>query len=121
MRALLAAALALPTVVVIALNARAPVDAAPDTTAPKKAAAGLVWRSGGMVLLLTDVPCPFEEFRDELESEGIPPARAYVVTQAGRAVTGCWAADIGGDVMTRRLDGEPGTIPLAWFRHGPDT
>jgi hypothetical protein len=77
----------------------------------------LVWRTGTMVLRLTDEDCPFTEERDQLEAEGIPPAKRYVVTQAGRKRSGCYVKDMGGDVLTLEPDGrEVGTIPIDWFR-----
>lgn len=88
---------------------------------PAAAQPGLVWRSGGMALLLTDRPCPFEEIAAELEAEGIPPARAYAAQQGERRSTGCWVRNLDGDAVTRRPDGELGTIPKEWFRHEPIT
>lgn len=91
----------------------------PPAAAPASARAGLVWRSGGMVLRLTDHACPFEEMALLLETDGVPPARAYVVTQGEHKATGCWARDIGGDVLTRSPSGQEGTIPLDWFKSEP--
>jgi hypothetical protein len=102
---------------------------APDRVEPKSqprakpaaAVPGLVWRSGSMSLTLTDRPCPFEEMAAELEVEGVPPARAYVATQGARKASGCWARDMGGDILTRTPGGDEGTIPLDWFQHEPAT
>lgn len=77
----------------------------------------LMYRYGSFVLRLTEEPCPFEELDLQLSDEGIPPARAYREQQRdGRWRTpGCWAADIGGDIMTRDTAGGEGTIPRDWL------
>lgn len=79
----------------------------------------LVYRQGTYSYRLTDEPCPFEEFALELEAEGIPPARMAAITSGSRRFTGCWAKDIGGDVMTRQFNVEPGTLPLDGFKPEP--
>jgi len=78
-----------------------------------------VWRSGTSTLRLTEEACPFRELAVDLEYEGIPPARAYLVDQGSRRSIGCWAPDIDGDVITREPDGLAGMIPMDWF--GRDT
>lgn len=90
---------------------------APAVAPPDRAVPGLVWTSGTMALRLTDEPCHIEDATLHLEQEGIPPARRYVVTQGSRSYSGCWVADIAGDVMTMDHDDqEHGTIPLDWFQ-----
>jgi hypothetical protein len=75
-----------------------------------------VWRSGTSVLRLTEQACPFRELAEDLEHYGVPPARSYVVQQKGKEVLGCWAPDMGGDVLTREPTGLAGFIPADWFR-----
>ena len=56
---------------------------------------------------------------DELEHEGIPPARSFVATQSGRpTLTGCWALDIAGDVILRDLSTTADALPVSmgWFK-----
>lgn len=79
----------------------------------------LVYRQGTYSYRLTDDPCPSEEFALELETEGIPPARAAVITSGNRRSIGCWAKDIGGDVMTRQFNAVPGTLPIDGFKPEP--
>lgn len=115
MRCLLAGAAVLALVGLAAVVNTHPLKA--DAGIPaSRAEPGLIWRYGSQTLTLTDSPCPFEEIAQELETEGIPPARAYVVVQGERRNTGCWAADLGGDVMTRAVNGPDGVVPLDWFR-----
>lgn len=83
---------------------------------PKEAVPGLVWRSGSVMLKLTDRPCPSAEFTSTLESEGVGQARAYDVVQGSRRYSGCWAKDDGGDVVTMEPGRDIGSIPLDWFR-----
>jgi hypothetical protein len=89
---------------------------ASEAAAPTDAVPGLVWRSGSATLRLTDQPCPNEEFTRTLESEGVTKPRAYEVTQGSRRYTGCWAKDVGGDVVTMEPGRDIGEIPIAWFR-----
>jgi len=79
----------------------------------------LVWRSGTVTLRLTEEDCPYRELAADLECEGIPPAKAYVVDQESRRTIGCWTSDRDGDVITREPNGMAGTIPIDWFRRDP--
>lgn len=81
-----------------------------------EAVPGLTWRSGTATLRLTADACPYADLALQLETEGIAPARAYVVDQRDRKSIGCWAKDIGGDVVTMEPGREPGQIPIDWFR-----
>lgn len=87
--------------------------------APKPAAAGgdPVYRSGSFILRLTQEECPFEELDTDLTNRGIPPARAYrTLTKDGRwAMPGCWAKDMGGDILTADTAGAEGFIPQDWL------
>lgn len=80
----------------------------------------LVYRFGTYSVRLTDMPCPFEDFIEELEAEGIPPARAAVITSGQRRHTGCWVRDMSGDVMMRQADAELGVLPAEGFRREPE-
>ena len=78
----------------------------------------LVYRSGTYSVRLTDEPCPYEEITSTLDSEGIPPAKAYreLLSDGRWALPGCWARDIGGDVMTMdTASNERKTIPKEWL------
>jgi hypothetical protein len=109
---LLVATVGVPTLVALVLQARPAPPKSPET----QALGELVYRRGTFSLRLTNRPCPVDEFVLELESEGVPPALAFVTTQGDRRHLGCWAKDIGGDVMTRQAGAEPGTIPIDWFQ-----
>lgn len=87
-----------------------------DQLAPLRAEPGLVFNYGTFSMRLTDQPCPFEDQAAELESEGVPPARVYLAREGERTAMGCWAADMGGDIMTLSPGGELGTVPLERFR-----
>jgi hypothetical protein len=95
----------------------------PEKPQPATAAAPtvLTYRYGSFVMRLGDEPCPFEELDAMLTSEGVPPAKAYRELQRdGRwRMPGCWATDIGGDVMTRDTAGGEGTIPKDWLTREP--
>jgi hypothetical protein len=96
-----------------------PAKSSAPGPAIERATAGLVWHSGSVALRLTDRPCPFEELSVQLETEGVSPARAYVVQQGKHRTTGCWSQDLGGDVVTMEPGRELGQIPIAWFRTEP--
>lgn len=97
----------------------APAPAAPVvSTAPP--GPGMVYRFGTYALALTDRTCPDDEMSSILESEGIPPARATVVTSGARRYSGCWALNIDGDVLSLDvLSAESGTLPKEGFRREP--
>lgn len=119
MRILIAtAAASLLTAAAAAGMMRAAPQPAPQADTATVAAPGLVWQSGKAALRLTDKPCPFDDLRRDLEREGVPPVRAYVVEQGDKKTTGCWAVDMGGDVMTLEPGRELGQIPVSWFRAG---
>lgn len=83
-----------------------------------KAEPGIVWRSGGAVIQLLDSPCRVDSWREELEEVGIPPARAYELTQGGKKLGGCWAPDPVGDVILRDASSHPDDLPtpVGWFK-----
>lgn len=118
MRFLLFCALAVGAAVLAAdLYFMGTPPAAPAPVVVLASGGDLVWRTGTMALRLTDESCPFDEERDQLELEGVPPAKRYIVTQAGRKRSGCYVKDMGGDVLTLEPAGrEVGTIPMEWFR-----
>lgn len=93
-----------------------PAQPAKAEARPERAVPGLVWRSGTATLRLTDRRCPFEELSTQLEVEGVSSALAYEVQQGARKHTGCWAKDVGGDVITLEPGQELGQIPIDWFR-----
>lgn len=81
---------------------------------PQAASGGeLTYRFGTFVMRLTDEPCPFEELDEHLTEQAVPPAKAYRVQERdGRWSTpGCWATDMGGDMMTMDTAGGEGMIP----------
>ncbi len=89
---------------------------ASSSHAQRPASAELAWRNGTLTLYLTEQPCQFKAFSNDLEEVGIPPARASVVVQTGRpTLPGCWAPDMGGDVLTRDAGGNDGMVPANWF------
>lgn len=84
--------------------------------------AELAYRRGSFVLRLTDEPCPYEEITSTLDREGIPPAKAYreLLNDGRWALPGCWARDIGDDVMTMdTASDERKTIPKEWLSRSP--
>ena len=100
----------------MAFSAREKTQAATEEYQPP-GDAGKVYRQGTYSVTLTELPCPFEEIASDLESEGIPPAKATSIISGGRHWHGCWAKDIGGDAMVRDpMSLERGTIPIDWFR-----
>lgn len=90
---------------------------APRPSVPAEIAVpGLTWQSGAATLRLLEHPCPYKDVALQLETEGIAPALSYVVHVGQKRIIGCWARDMGGDVMTLEPGRELGQIPLAWFR-----
>jgi hypothetical protein len=78
-----------------------------------------VYRSGSFIMRLTGEECPFEELDTDLTNRGIPPVKAYrTLTKDGRwAMPGCWAKDMGGDILTVDTAGGEGFIPKDWLTH----
>jgi hypothetical protein len=116
MRILVATAAASLLTAAAAAGIMQAAPAAPRAEPATEAVPGLVYQSGKAMLRLTATPCPFKELRMELEREGIPPVRAYVVEQGSKQFVGCWSTDMGGDVMTLEPGRELGQIPVGWFR-----
>lgn len=81
-------------------------------------APGMVYHYGSYTFALTDKPCPFPELAEELESDGIPPARVGIATSGDQSISRCWVADMGKDVMTLGPDGG-GTLPGNRFGREP--
>jgi hypothetical protein len=111
-----------PPLVAILLAAALPCLPGDAPLADHRPSAGaLFWRNGTFTLYLMEQPCASREFAADLEDAGIPPARASLLVQAGRAtVQGCWAADVQGDVLTRDAGGSDGMVPASWFQRLPD-
>lgn len=84
---------------------------------PAPATGALVWRNGTFAMKLGDEPCPFEELDEALTERGVPPVKAYRELQRdGRwSMPGCWAKDMGGDVVTMDTAGGEGFVPIDWF------
>lgn len=94
----------------------------PAAKAPETNTAELAYRRGSFVLKLTDEPCPYEEIGAVLDSEAIPPAKAYreLLSDGRWALPGCWAKDISGDVMTMdTASDERKTLPKEWLNRAP--
>lgn len=105
--------------VLLVIMAVESLSAAPPT-AEAEATSDLVWRNGSMTLRLTDRPCGFQALADDLNENGVPPAKALVIMQEGRPrVPGCWALDMDGDVLLRDVSGQDGFAPMSWFKREP--
>ena len=118
MRGLLVSALVGLACAVLAADLVTLAEVPKTAPMPQAGRGEMVWRSGSYVVRLTDEPCRFADFREQLEDEGIPPARAFMATQAGRpTVAGCWAHDIAGDVILRDPTSSPDALPVSirWF------
>lgn len=90
---------------------------APSPPAPMVAASGdLEYRQGTYRVRLIEQPCPFYDVAEQLEAEGVPPAKRAAVTTGSRTHTACWIPDGTGEIMTLDQDGKGGTLPQEWFR-----
>lgn len=78
----------------------------------------LAYRRGSFALRFTEEPCPYDEIAEQLNNEGIPPAKAYreLLADGRWALPGCWVRDISNDVMTlTSADQETKTIAKEWL------
>lgn len=122
MRALLAAVgIALIALFLAGLVAGRPPAA---TAAPVVHASGdLAWRSGSVLVRLTEDPCHSEEIVEALRTDDSVVTQEpwlAVATQDGRRLwTMCWGRGIGGDVITMDTLGTRGTIPSEWLKREP--
>lgn len=84
---------------------------------PKPTGSDLVYRQGSYSVRLTNEPCGNEEYREQLESEGIPPARRSAIASGSRTYSGCYTRTMSGDVLTLDyLATETGTLPKEGFK-----
>lgn len=76
-----------------------------------------IYRQGTFSLRLTQHACEDEEINADLSDRGIPPVLEYWTLQRdGRwSVTGCYAPDMDGDILTRDTVGGEGFMPRKWF------
>lgn len=89
-----------------------------DAPATPTATGDPTYTSGTFTLRLSNEPCDLEEQAAELNDRGIPPAREYYTLQKDGhwSMSGCWAKDMSGDVLTRSTIGEEGWLAAEWFR-----
>lgn len=104
--------------VMVSLAAAFMVGAERKKPAVEPNPAELAYIRGSFVMRFTEEPCPYEEVTDQLNNDGIPPAKAYreLLGDGRWALPGCWVRDLSGDLMTMTtVDRDTKTIPAEWL------